>query len=128
MARLGSRQFSADVAAIQRNIGVLDRRVDAAIGALMERSGDQAVAYMKVHAPWTDRTGNARAGLDKIVFKAGTRWFLNLFGRVNYQIYLEKSNGGKYAILTPSIPLWGVRTMALTQGLIERLRARGAAS
>lgn len=125
MARAGSRQFSFDAAGLIANVENLDRRVDAAIGAVMERSGDAAVAHMKIHAPWTDRTSNARNGLDKSVFKAGNRWFLNLFGRVNYQIYLEKSNGGKYAIISPTILEWGPRTMLMMTGLIERLRGAG---
>lgn len=95
------------------------------IGALMERSGDQAVAYMKVNAPWTDRTGNARSSLGSTVFRQGSRWVLNLFGLASYQIYLEKSNGSKYAIIGPTILLWGPRTMAQFVGLFDRLRARG---
>lgn len=91
----------------------------------MERSKDQAVAYMKVNAPWTDRTSNARNGLDGSVFKRASSWVMNLFGRANYQIWLEVKNGGKYAIITPTIQIWGPRTMANMTGLIERLRGRG---
>ena len=123
MARLGSRQFQADVGALIANTEEYGVRVDAAIGLIMERSGDQAVAYMKVNAPWTDRTGNARSGLDKAVFRQGRRWVLNLFGRANYQIYLEKSNGGKYAIIGPTILIWGPRTMRMFSGLADRLGA-----
>lgn len=125
MARLGSRQFSADVGRLIANVENLDRRVDAAIGATMERSKDLAVAHMKANAPWTDRTTNARNGLDGIVFKAGRRWVMNLFGRVNYQIWLEVKNGGKYAIISPTIIQWGPRTMRAFTGLIERLRTAG---
>lgn len=84
-----------------------------------------AVAYMKSNAPWTDRTTVARNGLGGIVFKQGKRWVMNLFGRANYQIWLEVKNGGKYAIITPTVQLWGPRVMSNMTGLIERLRARG---
>jgi hypothetical protein len=125
LARRGSRGFSFDAGSLIANVDGLDRRVDAAIGAVMERSADAAVAHMKVNAPWTDRTGNARSGLGSIVFKQAGRWVMNLFGRANYQIWLEVKNGGKYAIITPTIIQWGPRTMAMMTGLIERLRAAG---
>lgn len=125
MARLGSRQFSADVMRLVAEAERLDRRVDAAIGAVMERSKDLAVAHMKSNAPWTDRTSVARNGLGGVVFKAGTRWTMNLFGRAPYQIWLEVKNSGKYAIITPTIIAWGPRTMRSFTGLIERLRGAG---
>lgn len=103
----------------------LGPRVDAAAGAVVERQGDLAVAYMKTNAPWTDRTSNARNGLGSIVFKRSGSWVLNLFGRANYQIWLEVKNGGKYAIITPTIRIWGPRVMANMAGLIERLGSRG---
>lgn len=107
-----------------RELGVLDRRVDAALGALMERAGDQAVAYMKVNAPWTDRTGHARSGLDKTVFKRAGKWVLNLFGRANYQIWLEVKFSGRDGIIRPTIAIWGPRIMAQTTGLVNRLSGR----
>lgn len=128
MARRGSRQISwneASVADLLTNVEQLEPRVDAAIGVVMERQGDLAVAYMKANAPWTDRTSNARNGLDKKVFKAAGRWWLNLFGRANYQIWLEVKYNGRDAIITPTIILWGPRVMANMRGLIERLGARG---
>lgn len=128
MARRGSRSVSwnqASVANLLGNIERLEPRVDAAIGAVMERQGDLATAYMKTHAPWTDRTGNARSGLGSTVFKRAGSWVMNLYGRANYQIWLEVKNNGRYAIITPTIQIWGPRVMANMIGLIERLRSRG---
>lgn len=125
MARRGSRSLSIDATHLIANVERLGPRVDAAIGAVMERSGDQATAYMKMNAPWTDRTSNARNGLGAIAFKQGNKWVLNLFGRASYQIYLEKNNSGRYAIIGPTILIWGPRLMAQMTGLIERLRAGG---
>lgn len=124
MARRGSRSLSVGIEDMIRELEVMDRRAQAAVQVLMERSGDQAVAYMRVNAPWTDRTGNARAGLDKIVFRQGGRYVLNLFGRASYQIWLEVKNGGRYAIIGPTIQIWGPRVMAQTSGLLNRLGRR----
>lgn len=127
MARRGSRSLSwntASVAGLLGNVAALDPRVDAAIGQVMERQGDLATTYMKVNAPWTDRTTNARNGLGAIAFKQGSRWVLNLFGRASYQIWLEVKYGGRDAIIGPTILLWGPRVMRNMEGLIERLRGR----
>ena len=113
------------MAGLLRETEQLDPRVDAACGVVIERQKDLAVAYMKTNAPWTDRTSNARNGLGGIVFKQGGRWVMNLFGRANYQIWLEVKYGGRDAIITPTVLLWGPRVMANMTGLMERLRARG---
>lgn len=125
MARRGSRSINIDAAGIIANTEALGPRVDAAAGVVVERQGDMAVAYMKTNAPWTDRTSNARNGLDKVVFKRAGAWVLNLFGRANYQIWLEVKYGGRDAIITPTIQIWGPRVMANMRGLIDRLGARG---
>jgi hypothetical protein len=66
---------------------------------------DLASATAKVNAPWTDRTGNARAGLF-----SGTNisveqdfWELYLAHTVFYGIYLETRFSGKYQIISPTI-------------------------
>lgn len=125
MARRGSRGFTLDATALIQNIDRLEPRVDAAFGALLERQGDLAAAHMRTHAPWTDRTGNARSGLGSVVFRQSGRWVLNLYGRANYQIWLEVKNSGRYAIITPTLIDWGPRIMRSTTGLIDRLRAGG---
>ncbi len=127
MARRGSRSLSWDTASVAdllRNTEQLGPRVDRAIGQVMERQGDLATAYMKTNAPWTDRTSVARNGLGAIAFKQGRRWVLNLFGRAPYQIWLEVKHGGKNAIITPTLEIWGPRVMRSMNGLIERLRGR----
>lgn len=107
-----------------REIERLGPRVDAAAGAVVDRQKDMAVAYMKTNAPWTDRTTNARNGLGGIVFKRGKSWVMNLYGRANYQIWLEVKNGGRYAIITPTIQIWGPRVISNLRGLVDRLGAR----
>jgi hypothetical protein len=110
---------------LEHGLNTFEPRLRSAVGAVMERSKDQAVAHMRTNAPWTDRTGNARSGLDGIVFRQGGGWVMNLFGRAPYQIWLEVKNQGRYAIITPTIQRWGPRTMAMMTGLIDRLNVRG---
>lgn len=66
---------------------------------------------MKSHAPWTDRTGNARSGLAtqaNVDQSRSMHYEIILYGQVNYQPWLEIRNPGsegvgRYAIIVPTI-------------------------
>jgi hypothetical protein len=73
--------------------------------------------YARMNAPWEDRTGEARAGLDTSVEQEGDSLAVNLFHTVDYGIWLEIRWGGKYAILIPTIENMGPK-------LLERLRQK----
>jgi hypothetical protein len=95
--------------------------LNAKVAVLVDRQGDVGTRYMKQHARWTDRTGNARATLkvdaehEEIVHK------LILHGGMPYQIYLELLHAGRYAIIGPTIPILGRQTMALLNGLLAAM-------
>lgn len=57
----------------------------------------------KNEAPWTDRTGAARAGLDVEVDEEGGEISLTLFHTVEYGLYLETGFGGQYEIIIPTL-------------------------
>ncbi len=78
-----------------------------------KRAGCEAVSlttcadmqnYARLNRPWQDQTGNARAGLN-----GGTYWetmdILKIYiaHSMEYGVYLELCNEGKYAILSPTI-------------------------
>ena len=65
----------------------------------------QAISHMRSTAPWTDRTGNARSGLNAEVQVATNSVALVMFHSVPYGIYLETRWGGKYAVIRPAIPI-----------------------
>ncbi|OJF16986.1 MAG: hypothetical protein A6D91_04700 [Bacillaceae bacterium G1] len=76
--------------------------------------------YAKPHAPWTDRTGHARQSLHGGVEQRqeGTL-VLYLSHGVEYGIYLELANGGKYAILGPTVDAHINRIRATVKELWE---------
>jgi hypothetical protein len=57
----------------------------------------------KQNAPWTDRTGNARAGLFGTAEADFARKVVVLYlshgATLNYGVFLELAHGGKYAII-----------------------------
>jgi hypothetical protein len=87
----------------------------------LHQLAQEATAYMKQNAPWTDVTGNARASLYcKIdVQKNGPQVEGEYFSidvefgyddtMCDYGDYLEESNGGNYAIVGPTANIYGPR-------------------
>ena len=63
-------------------------------------------AYAKQHAPWTDRSGNARANLKGFagVAPQGDCWCANIEHGpyIDYGYYLENRMNGRYAIVGPT--------------------------
>lgn len=73
--------------------------------------------YAQEHAAWTDRTSNARQGLAFIPdhparLQDGARGYL--IHSIQYGVYLEFANGGKYAILKQSVQ---AKRLFLKEGL-----------
>lgn len=106
------------------NIG-LDKfspELDAKIAVIVDRQADVGTSMMKQGAPWTDRTGNARATLAVDAKHKDHEHQLILHGGMPYQIFLELSHGGRFAIIAPTIPELGRKTMELCNGLMAMMR------
>lgn len=63
-------------------------------------------------APWNDRTGMARYGLNVAVYSEGTNIYLDLYHTVDYGEWLETIQNGRFATIMPTLELYG-------PGLIE---------
>jgi len=86
---------------IQTEYGV-DKHVAAA--ATLAKSFEPVLeSAAKAEAPWTDRTGNARQGLFSVSDIEGQRVILYLSHGVEYGVYLELCNQGRYAIVLPTL-------------------------
>jgi hypothetical protein len=74
--------------------------VKAVAAFVAQKMQDEA----RKNAPWTDRTGNARGGLFGVSNEAAKHIVeIYLAHTMDYGKYLELSNGGKYAIIMPTI-------------------------
>lgn len=62
-----------------------------------------ALAYAKANAPWTDRTGDARRGLNVSVDGDGNTITMQLFHTVDYGLWLEVIQNGAFAIIMPTL-------------------------
>lgn len=63
----------------------------------------EALDYARENAPWEDRTGDARAGLDVEVRWEGQVIVWEMFHSVDYGLYLETRWNGKFAIIMPTL-------------------------
>lgn len=116
--------FELNMAPLLKGIDQLDERTDRGVAGVVEYWDSRIEAYMRVNAPWTDRTGNARAGLfAKAGHEKGQRHWIDLGHRVPYGIWLEVRFGGKYAIVLPSLILFGPKIMNTLNKLFARLGA-----
>lgn len=76
----------------------------------------EMVDYAQSNAPWEDRTGEARAGLDAVVLEHPVRPEIILYHTVDYGKWLEIRWSGLYAIIMPTIEDKGPGLMRALEG------------
>src|SRR5215471_492532 len=76
--------------------------------------------WLPRHAPWRDRTGRARRGLaawvDETTGPIGTIIIAHS-QELDYVIWLEIANQGRYSIIRPALDYWAPRTQETLQRL-----------
>ncbi len=78
--------------------------------------------YMKLNAPWTDQTSNARNGLAARAYQEGNDIGIVLFHQVSYGVFLETRWGGRYSIINPTIEVMGPKVMVRFDRIMDRIR------
>lgn len=103
-----------------KNMAKLNDRGIAALTLYGDVAAKKLEASAKTNRPWEDRTGRARQSL-----KGYTAWVGNeklkviLSHGVDYGVYLELCNEGKYSIIMPTINKEGPEIM---EGLKQILK------
>lgn len=69
----------------------------------VKQTAEEALDWAQQNAPWEDRTGDARDGLDFNIDWQGHAIVWTMFHTVPYGIYLETRWNGKYAIIMPTL-------------------------
>ena len=92
------------VADIQRNMDVYERKIYEALHKIAEYFAPVVETSAKQGAPWTDRTGNARQGLQGFVEDVSESVVLLVLQHgVDYGVFLELKNQARYAIILPTL-------------------------
>jgi len=79
------------------------------VAEAMYEGAQEVQLYAQMNAPWTDQTGAARAGLTASVYEEFGEVVLELAHSVDYGIWLETIQGGKFAIIMPTLEALGPR-------------------
>lgn len=111
----------------------LDQRMNRAIFGVARYWDGRVEAHMKQHAPWTDRTTNARNGLFANAAKLGAGLYAIILGHsVTYGIYLElphtheRADGSSYTIgpnpiILPTMRIYAPKVMKTLNKILDRL-------
>lgn len=78
--------------------------------------------WLGPHAPWKDRTTLARKGLhaflDETTGPLGTI-VISHSTTLDYVIWLEIANQGRFSIIRPALDYWGRKTQSTLQNLVN---------
>lgn len=118
--------FTIDDRELDANLDGFEDQVHQFITLATEFAGEATVKEMKVKAPWTDRTGAARNGLHYSAThnRAKQSHDLTFAHGVDYGIWLEVANSGKYAIIIPTVLAVGKEIMAALSGMLNHLDSK----
>lgn len=88
---------------VKKNLGDYLFRTIAALQALGDHYAAKMEGEAKQNKPWQNRTGDAQKGLFGEAKAENTELKVRLAHSVDYGVYLELANNGKYAILEPTV-------------------------
>jgi hypothetical protein len=91
-------------AELANDIATYGQHVERAMLEAAENLARQAEMEMRRDAPWQDQSGEARRALDAKAWQSPDgNVTLTLAHGVDYGVYLEFKNGGRYAIVGPTL-------------------------
>lgn len=103
--------FKLDLSTITKNMIEKQAKTIAALGVYGDSVSKEMEAYAKSNRPWTDRSSSARNRLTGQSQNMGTSIRCSISHGVNYGIYLEMCNEGRYRILKPTIDAVGPKAV-----------------
>lgn len=95
------------------------RDLKAALLQLALSFAPKIEAWMKQNASWTDRTGNLRTSLYAAVEELVNEIAIYIDYGLEYGVYLEFKNAGRYAIIGPALDYWSPQVWNAVKRLIS---------
>jgi hypothetical protein len=119
-----SRGFRWTSDNLSTNLRNATPRIEAAVWSATQYQAMRSENYMRQNARWTDRTSNARNGLQAIPERAGKGSYrITLTHGVPYGIWLEVRWSGKYGIIPESVRQGGSELMLLLGAVFRAVQA-----
>ncbi|MCU9815835.1 hypothetical protein [Paraclostridium sp. AKS73] len=103
--------FKLDMSNIAKNMLEKQAKTIAALALYGDSVAKDMEAYAKTNRPWSDRSSSARNRLTGESQNLGTSIRCSISHGVNYGIYLEMCNEGRYRILKPTIDAVGPKAV-----------------
>ena len=121
---MGKARITFDDKRVRANIRRFPRELDREVGRVVAAESVWATAWLKGHAPWSDDTGAARAGLAAVAEQLGPGSHeLLLSYSVHYGVWLESMESGKYAVLSPGMRIIGAQLMSDLSRIVGKMSA-----
>lgn len=123
-------ELNSGIVKLRDNCAAVKPDYEKVVDAFMTLAAVQGEAAMKEKAPWRDDGGNrkdrepgeARAALFTGTDLEGTHKRIRFSHGVDYGIWLEISNHGKYQIIMPTVAASGKQLMKSLRGTLSALR------
>lgn len=103
--------FKLDMSNIAKNMLEKQAKTIAALALYGDSVAKEMESYAKSNRVWTDRTSDARDRLKGDSQNLGTSIRCSISHGVDYGIYLEMCNEGRYRILKPTIDAVGPKAV-----------------
>lgn len=113
--------FTWNSTALDANLAKLGEKIRLQIVERVEAAAERGEVEMKAKAPWKDVTGKARAGLFTQTMYDGDKYSIKFGHSVDYGIWLEIANSGKFQILMPTMLATGEILMRSFTDMLGRL-------
>jgi len=114
-------KFTFDDGGMSQRIEIMEVKLKGAVGILVDYASLKGMEHLKTDAPWTDRTGAARAGLHTISFSGGDKYTIIFSHAVHYGIWLEVKFSGRDEVIMPTVRKTGRDLMQSLDGLLGRI-------
>lgn len=103
---------------ISSNLDELESELPGSAADAMLEGAQAMLEWAKANAPWSDRTGAARAGLDVDVDQEGDEIIVTLFHTVDYGLWLEVIQAGRFGIILAAIERFGPEMIHAAGGTV----------
>lgn len=88
------------------------------VAQIVETQAARGEGLAKISAPWQDQTGRARSGLRGTSDVSGDKAEIVLSYNVDYGIWLELANSGRFATVIPTMEIIGAETVHALGGVL----------
>jgi hypothetical protein len=124
---MGRVDFKLDDKELRTNVAEFGPKVNKFLTVTTDFAKGKGVDQMKLKAPWTDRTGQARASLNGSTAHEGsgplgfTRHTITFAHGKDYGIWLEIANSGRFQIIMPTVVAIGKACMSVIGDMLDTL-------